>query len=140
MGAASTGGKFRMNLKLGVITVAACLTLIQLVGGCTFQQREIIGQISYAGTQVGQVKVIATRPGEQGITSFYAIGMNNIGPYDSVVRTGTYTISAYMDTNYDNKQKPNEPSGFYDGNRDGKADEIVVKGEVTGIDITLHDP
>ena len=84
--------------------------------------------------------MIATRPGEQGITSHYAIGMNNLGPYDIVVRTGTYTVSAYMDTNYDNKQEPNEPSGYYDGNGDGKADEIVVKGKVNGIDITLHDP
>ena len=129
-----------MNLKLGVITVAACLTLILLVGGCTFQQREIIGQISYAGTQLGQVKVIATRPREQGITSFYAIGMNNLGLYDSVVRTGTYTVSAYVDTNYDNKQEPNEPFGFYDANGDGKADKIIVRGKVTGINITLRDP
>ena len=129
-----------MNIKLGVITVLVCLTLISLAGGCTVQQRAIIGQISYAGTQVGQILVDATRPGEQGITSRYGIGMNNIGPYDMVVRTGTYTVSAYMDTNYDNKQEPNEPFGFYDANGDGKADEIVVKGEVTGIDITLHDP
>ena len=129
-----------MNLKLGVITVAACLILILLVGGCTFQQRAIIGQISYAGTQVGQISVDATRPGEQGITSRYGIGMNNIGPYDMVVRTGTYTVSAYMDTNYDNKQGPNEPFGFYDANGDGKADEIIVRGKVTGINITLRDP
>ncbi len=129
-----------MNLKLGVITVLACLTLIPLTGGCTFQQRAIIGQISYAGAHIGEVSVIATRPGEQGVTSFYAIGMNNLGPYDIHVRTGTYIISAYMDTDYDNKQDPNEPFGYYDGNGDGKADEIVVKGEVTSIDITLHDP
>jgi hypothetical protein len=66
--------------------------------------------------------------------------MNNLGPYNARVRTGTYTVSAYIDTNYNNKQDPNEPLGFYDGDGDGKADEIVVKGEVSGIDITLHDP
>jgi len=100
----------------------------------------MIGQISYAGTQVGQILVDAIRPGEQDITSRYGIGMDNIGPYDMVVRTGTYIISAYMDTNYDNKQDPNEPFGFYDANGDGKADEIIVRGKVTGINITLRDP
>jgi hypothetical protein len=100
----------------------------------------MIGQISYAGTQVGQILVDAIRPGEQDITSRYGIGMDNIGPYDMVVRIGTYIISAYMDTNYDNKQDPNEPFGFYDANGDGKADEISVRGKVTGINITLHDP
>ena len=129
-----------MKQKLGAIAVLASLTLIPLTGGCTFQQRAIMGQIGYAGTQTGRVEVIATRPGEQGITSFYAIGMNNLGPYDSVVRTGTYTVSAYVDTNYDNKQEPNEPFGFYDANGDGKADEIIVRGKVTGINITLRDP
>jgi hypothetical protein len=129
-----------MKQKLGAIAVLASLTLIPLTGGCTFQQRAIMGQIGYAGTQTGRVEVIATRPGEQGITSFYAILMNNLGPYNIRVRTGTYTVSAYTDTNYNDKQDPNEPFGFYDGDRDGKADEIVVKGEVSGIDITLHDP
>ena len=90
--------------------------------------------------QIGSVHVIATRPGEQGITSFYAIGMNTFGSYDLHVRIGTYTVSAYLDTNYDNKQEPNEPSGYYDGNGDGMPDEIVVKGEMVAIDITLRDP
>ena len=123
-----------------LVTVLVCLLLMPLTGACTIQQRAIMGQIRYSGAQVGQVIVTATRPGEKGITSSYGIGMNNIGSYNMLVRTGTYTVSAYMDSNYNNRQDPDEPFGYYDGNKDNKADEIVVKGEITDIDITLHDP
>jgi hypothetical protein len=116
------------------------LIVVMLTGGCTPQPRAIMGRISYAGTQIGSVKVVAIRPGEQGVKSRYEVGMNDLGSYNMRVRTGTYTISAYMDTDYDNKQAPNEPFGYYDGNGDDKTDEIIVKGEVTGIDIMLHDP
>ena len=107
--------------------------------GCTFQQRAIIGRISYTGTQTGDIKVLATRPGESGLKSFYAIVMRSPGTYDIHVRNGTYTVSAFVDTDYDNRQSANEPSGYYDSNGDGKADELTVRGEVTGIDFTLKD-
>jgi hypothetical protein len=57
-----------------------------------------------------------------------------------VLYYGTYTVSAYLDTNDNNEQEPDEPSGYYDGNGDGEPDEVFVDGEVTDIDITMRDP
>ena len=131
-----------MNLKLKVMIVLVFLIFITslLSVGCGPQPRAIIGKIIYSGMQIGKVRVIAARPGKESIRSRYVIAMDNLGPYDLHVSTGTYTVSAYLDADYDGNQDPNEPSGYYDDDGDGKADEIVVRGEVTGIDITLHDP
>lgn len=107
----------------------------------THEPREIKGQIIYSGNGYGSIHVSAIRPGEEGIKSRYNIGMDRFdSDYHIIVRTGTYTVSAYMDTNYNHEQDSDEPSGFYDSNGDGIADEITVKGEVLGIDITLYDP
>jgi hypothetical protein len=73
------------------------LAIFTLAGGCVYEQRAIIGRISYSGEQTGMVMVIATRPGEEGLKSRYAIGMNHLGSYQLNVRTGTYTVFAYMD-------------------------------------------
>ena len=131
-----------MNLKMGVIIVLVFITLIASLPsiGCGPQPRAIIGEIIYSGMPIGKVIVVATRPGKEGIRSRYVIAMNNLGSYDIRVSTGTYTVSAYIDTDYNKNQDPHEPSGYYDGDGDGEGDEIVVRGEVTGIDITLHDP
>lgn len=116
------------------------LTLLTSVSSCTPQPRAILGQIQYSGLHRGDISVVAVRPNEVGITSSYTIGLTRLGPYDIRVRTGTYTVSAYMDVNYNNRQDADEPSGIYDANGDNMPDEIIVKGEVTDIDIILLDP
>jgi hypothetical protein len=109
--------------------------------GCTVRIRSISGQIYYSGEKNGRVHLIAIRPGEEGVASRYGTSRQDLGPGDYIinVRTGTYTVFAYMDTNFDGEQSLDEPAGFYDLNGDDEPDKIVVKGEVTGIDITLQE-
>jgi hypothetical protein len=125
--------------KLSILLACVTLWIPARITGCSPEPRAILGQINYGGMKTGTVYITGQRPGETGILSSYTVS-TGIGPYDMRVRTGTYTVSAYMDINDDFKQGADEPSGFYDGNKDGKPDKVVVRGEVSGIDLTLYDP
>ena len=126
-------------LHLWILTVWIGLFLF----GCGIQPGAILGEIHYDGIKTGEVTVTAQRVGKTGRFSVYNVSTGRkLGAYDMRLRrTGeTYTVSAYMDINNNNKQDADEPTGFYDNNKDGIPDEVVVKGEVSNINITLIDP
>ena len=54
----------------------------------------------------------------------------------------TYYVSATKDLDGSNtKPDPNEPNSWYDANKDGTPDPVIISdSNVTGIDITLEDP
>ena len=141
----------------------ACLAaLIMLLPGCssgettatapgtitpttpTVPSRTISGTVSYSGNVKSshQIIIVANRMGEQ--TPAYSVILRNPGPFSiSDVTDATYTLIAFMDLGDDmGPPGADEPSGFYDGNGDGKADVVIMtegKG-LAGIDITLTDP
>ncbi len=82
------------------------------------------------------------RTGEQ--APAYSTVIRQPGPYTiSNVTDSTYLLSAFMDLGDDmGAPQPNEPSGAYDQNGDGKGDEVAMKDGkgLTGIDITIRDP
>ena len=143
----------------GVIVVAVSLLVAMSLPGCgkndgnsstnsttvstASQTRIISGAISYSGsvTPIHQIVIVANRVGEQ--SPAYSVVIKQLGPYTiGGVTDGTYSLSAFMDLGDDmGPPGANEPSGFYDLNGDGKADEVVMKDGkgLTGINVTLRD-
>jgi hypothetical protein len=127
------------TIKRSTLLLLVIFSIPAFVGGCSPEPRAILGQIDYEGTKTGNIYITAQRPGETGLQGHYTNSVS-LGSYNMIVRTGTYTVSAYVDINDDFKQDADEPYGFYDGNEDGQPDKIVVKGEIIGIDFVLYDP
>ncbi|MBI2847893.1 MAG: hypothetical protein HY662_01060 [Chloroflexi bacterium] len=154
-----------MKLKTGLAIVIVCLAVFMTaLSGCaggkgtqdtgkpapvptaplTPQARTISGRISYAGTisPTHQIVIVAGRVGEQ--SPAYSTVLKQPGTYTiSNLTDASYNIFAFMDLGDDmGAPLPNEPSGYYDSNGDGKGDQVIMidgKG-ITQIDITLNDP
>jgi hypothetical protein len=142
------------NMKPGslmptVLAVVSALAIIPagcggIKGTTTVPDNSISGKITYAGNikPTHQIIVIAVEAGQQAPT--YTVVISKPGPYTIYsVADCAYTVFAFMDLGDDmGAPKANEPSAYYDFNKDGQADEVTIidgKG-VTGIDIKLLDP
>ena len=157
-----------LRLKMWAFTAIALSLVLGMLGGCDSSQttpvpaagttpaataastvaptaapRTISGRISYAGSiqPTHQIVVVAVRQGEQ--APAYSATVRQPGPYTlSNVTDATYQVTAFMDLGDDmGPPQPNEPTGAYDANGDGKPDEVIVKDgkAMTGIDIAIRD-
>ena len=145
----------RSSMSTVVVVIS---TLVVLLVGCAGNKettstpvstnppsRSITGVVTYAGnvSPTHQIIVVAGRIGEQGSPAYSAV-LKQPGAYTiSNVTDASYNIFAFMDLGDDmGSPQPNEPSGYYDLNKDGQGDEVIMidgKG-LTGINITLYDP
>ncbi len=150
-----------MRFKTGIAVSLTCFALLTvLLVGCgggqqtpppqptkgpgPFPPRSINGQVSYTGSvKPGhQIIVVATRTGEQ--SPAYSAIIKQPGTYQiSNISDATYKIFVFIDLGDDmGPPQANEPSGYYDPNGDGTADDVIIKDgkPVSGVDITLRDP
>jgi hypothetical protein len=147
-----------MKPRLVVIMAAIGISLLALLpAGCsngagttstpgtsTPPNRAITGQVTYAGNvkPAHQIIIVVMRKGEQ--APAYSAVISKPGSYTiNNVADAIYTAFAFMDLGDDmGSPQPNEPSGYYDANGDGKGEDIIMqdgKG-LNGIDILLADP
>ncbi len=109
------------------------------------QTGSITGQISYSGSVITthQIIVFASRMGSSGPPAYSTV-ISSVGQYNLTnVAAYSYTVGAFMDLGDDmGPPQPNEPFGWYDLDKNGLPDPVVVNGSgaVTGIDIALLDP
>ncbi len=100
---------------------------------------DISGDIKCAGTKTGAISLTFKGPvAPQTLAYLVDDRWKGSTPYHLIVLEGTYSLTAYLDTNGDNRQQSDEPSGYYDSNNDGKPDKLFAHGKVTA-DITLTD-
>ena len=125
-----------LSLSMGLLGMAA------IAFGCAIgpgAPADISGDIEYAGTKTGTILLtFKGRVAPQTLT--FAVGDQWEGStsYHIIVLEGTYSVSAYLDTNGDNRQQSDEPSGNYDPDNNGRPDKLSAHGKVTA-DITLTD-
>ncbi|MBI4347670.1 MAG: carboxypeptidase regulatory-like domain-containing protein, partial [Elusimicrobia bacterium] len=103
----------------------------------------ITGQITYAGTLSGAVRVeFWGNSAFQGQPTGVRTLPFGAGPYDVSLPGGVpYYVRAFMDLDGDSFQDPNEPNGVYAPNGQGaEAVFLPTSGTVPNIDFALKDP
>ncbi len=100
----------------------------------------ISGSISYGGSRIGNIRVLAYTNSRFLGTPAYSTSITNPGNYTiSNVTSGTYYLLSYRDSNGDGIKQPNEAYGIYGS--PGSPTPVVVSGSsITGVNITLYDP
>jgi hypothetical protein len=101
----------------------------------------ISGTVYYTGEEEGNIVVNAVQVNPRTRINFVTSVIAN-QPYNLYgITAGNYTIEATLDTRFNGRRNPNEPSvfydAFYDANEDGEPDQVFIRGKITGIDITL---
>ena len=120
-----------VSVLLFGLAVASC--------GTRISQSQIVGTFYYSGTRIGTIYLTAQGANTSNTTSNYEDGNLRAASYQILVPKGTYIVSAYLDVNGDSKQNPDEPSGFYDEDQDGKPDEVTVNVITQAANVTLND-
>jgi hypothetical protein len=131
----------KRKIEKAVIVCFAGLGLLVLGGGCATRgaPMDVSGKVIYAGSQTGTIRLTFKGPvAPQTLTFLVDDQWKGSFSYHLIVLQGTYSLSAYLDTNRDNKQQPDEPSGSFDANGDARPDKLLATGKVIA-DVTLTD-
>lgn len=126
----------KIDKRIFLFTILIGLSLFI---GCTPQPCQINGVVFYHGEKGGKIFVTAKIPNIQDVKNSYSVTANDRGQFQINVQADRYILSAFLDIDNDNNQSLDEPFGFYDGNDDGKPDELLVNNIIGGIVINLRD-
>lgn len=119
------------------ITIASANSTQNFTAASAVAGSAISGTISYSGSKTGKVFVVATDSNGNSLGTIVTLTGSAPATANYTIRgattTGSWNVSAFMDTLAIGADNANDPSG-------SASTSVTVGTDVTGVDMTLADP